>query len=159
MSEQARRDRFGAPWDHASFLRLAWSELRRHAFPDAIQRIRGGATPGPGHATLELAWARLVGEAVARTGPCADFDAFLASHPELRDPDRVLRHYSPERIGQDRARREFVLPDRLPLPALAPPAPASEVGNRSDPGRDSRAPADDDASHPRGTARNWRTRP
>jgi hypothetical protein len=139
------RDRSGDPWDHAAYLRVAWSELSRHPFHEAIPRIRDRAASGAAHATLELAWARLVGEALASGGPGADFDAFLAAHPELRDPERVLRHYSPERIGQERARREFVLPDRLPLPALTPGAPrrarvaAPGVGERSDRGRDSAA--------------------
>lgn len=160
QQECRERTGAGAVWDHSAHLRLAWSELRLRAFPDAIPRIRGRAAAGVRHATLELAWARLVAEAVARTGARDDFGAFLAANPDLRDPRLVLRHYSPERLAQERAHREFVLPDRLPLPALAPPqpSPTSKVGIRSDPGRDREGP-DADASHPRGTDRTWRNRP
>lgn len=158
MSEQGHRERVRAPWGHGAYLRLAWSELSARAFPDAIARIRARAPADARHATLELAWARLVAEALARTGPCADFEAFLAANPELGDPERVLRHYSRERIGLERARREFVLPDLLPLPALAPAQLSSKVGIRSEAGRDPEDPAAD-ASHPRGTDRTWRTRP
>jgi hypothetical protein len=157
--QAARRDRSGEPWDHLAHLRVAWSELSRRPFHQAIPRVRARAAAGAAHATLELAWARLVGAALASDlegaargeagGPGDDFDAFLTTHPELRDPDRVLRHYSPERLGQARARREFVLPDRLPLPAITPgprrPAPGEgpQVGKRCDRGRDSAAgPAD-----------------
>jgi hypothetical protein len=172
--QRADRERSGGPWDHGAYLRVAWSELSRLAFHEAIPRIRARVAPGATHATLELAWARLVGEALASDlereargsarGQGTDFGAFLATHPELRDPDRVHRHYSPERLGLERARREFVLPDRLPLPALAPaarpPAPVAgaPVGKRSDRGRDS-ATVPTEPSLACGTTRNRRNRP
>jgi hypothetical protein len=106
-----------AGWDHRPYLRVAWSLLRQGSFPEAIPHIRR-AVPAPvAHATLELFWARLVDAAIASDGAGADFQDFLAAHPDLEDAGRVLAHYSPERIGSERARREFVLPDRAPLPA------------------------------------------
>ena len=103
-------------WDHAAFLRVAWSALRERSFDDGIRRIREHLSPAAAHATLCLAWARLVDAALAGPGG-GDLAEFLAAHPRLSDPDLVHQHYSPERIQSERARREFVLPDRLPLPA------------------------------------------
>jgi hypothetical protein len=105
-------------WDHRGYLLRAWSALRDSAFEDAIGQIRRERGDGD-HATLVLAWARLLAAALARAGAGPDFDAFVAAHPELLDPRLVLRHYSPQRLASARARREFVLPDRLPLPAVA----------------------------------------
>lgn len=100
---------------HEALLRSAWTELRQRPFPAAIARIQKA-----GHATRALAWARLVDAAIARGGPGPDWDAFLLRNPELREPDHLLTHYSPERLDSERARREFVLPDRCPLPQAAP---------------------------------------
>ncbi len=70
----------------------------------------------PYHETLTLAWTRLV---AAHIDPAEeDFESFLTRHPFLRDRVSVLAYYSPERLGSDRARHEFVLPDRAPLPSL-----------------------------------------
>lgn len=134
--QRGPREGSGSVWDHAVYLRVAWSELSRRAFHEALPRIRAGVAPEAAHATLEIAWARLVAEALgsdlerAARIPATGLDAFLAAHPELRNPDRVLRHYSPERLGLARARHEFVLPDRLPLPSLASEGPPRGGGGR-----------------------------
>lgn len=104
------------PFAHEAYLAVVWSELRERRFPEAIGRIRAARVPGAEHATRALAWARLVDAAIARGGAGADLDAFLRENPELREADLLARHYSPERLASARARREFVLPDRSPLP-------------------------------------------
>lgn len=119
-------------WSHEAGLRTAWSLLRERSFPDAIASIRKATPPAALHATRLLAWARLVDAAIARSGADADFDGFLGAHPELGDADHLLAHYSPGRLATPRAQREFVLPDRAPLPA------PSRRGDRGgvDPGRE-----------------------
>ena len=126
-------------WGHRAFLRVAYLELRARALPDAVRRIRrgvqrleraqgvGAGDPRGYHETLSLAWARLVGAALADVDPAADFDSFIAVHPELLALDRVLQHYSRERLASRRARLEFVLPDRDPLPHAEP-----STGSRAD---------------------------
>lgn len=91
--------------------------LRERSFPDAIAGIREATPAEAMHATRLLFWARLVDAAIARSGPGVDFEGFLAAHPELGEADHVLAYYSPERLAAPRAQREFVLPDRAPLPA------------------------------------------
>lgn len=117
-------------WDHAGHLRMAFLYLRAHGFPEATRRLRLGiqslnrahgtldARDGGYHETLTLTWARLVEHARLRTGPSASFDDFIVRNPELMARDRVLEHYSQERLRSPQARREFVLPDRAPLPAI-----------------------------------------
>lgn len=118
-------------WTHEAQLRATFLLLRVHDFQETVRRIRiaialsgcagdanVGGPHGP-HETLILAWARLVEQALAHTGPFVDFADFLDRHPELRSWERVLDHYSPERLRSDRAHREFVLPDRAPLPTGA----------------------------------------
>ncbi|MGH0032035.1 MAG: hypothetical protein ACQGVC_19765 [Myxococcota bacterium] len=120
MTKSARHD-WSPDWDHAGFLRVAWEVLRTRPFAAAVPRVRRASLRGVEHATLTLAWLRLVDAGLAHADEAAreDLDAFLAGHPHLRDPDHVLVHYSPARIGSARARREFVLPDRAPLPRSA----------------------------------------
>lgn len=117
--DEQERGPGGASRDHAAVLRIAWAELRERPFREAIARIRDALPPGADHATRTLCWARLVAAAIGRGGARTDFESFLTAHPELGDPERVLVHYSPERLASPRARREFVLPDREPLPRLS----------------------------------------
>jgi len=110
-------DRHSEPdFAHAAFLEVAWRELRARPFSQAIGRIRAARVPGAEHATRALAWARLVDAAIARGDGAADLDAFLRKNPALKDAEHLARHYSPERLASERAAREFVLPDRSPLP-------------------------------------------
>lgn len=148
-------------------LRMAYLQLRAHPFHEAVRRMRGGiqrlnrvhgveaTQPGGYHETLTLTWARLVERALLGTDDVADFDAFIARNPELLRRDRALDHYSRQRIGSARARREFVLPDRSPLPSGDRSA---SVRNRSGRRKDLAAALADPASrHSTGPSR--RTRP
>ena len=122
-------------WSHEAHLRIAFLHLRQYPFGDAVRRMRRGirrlnrahgvveSDAAGYHETLTLAWARLVAAALATAPPEAHSHAFLAANRELCRQELVLRHYSPERLGSPRARREFVLPDRAPLP-VAPAAGA-----------------------------------
>lgn len=122
-------------WTHEARVRMAYLILRCDDFASAIGRMRRGIlrfnsrngvsnTSSRGyHETLTLAWARVIASASASAPPDADFATFIASHPDLLRKERILRHYSRERILSARARREFVLPDRDPLPV----APAREA--------------------------------
>lgn len=105
-----------ASWNHPELLGIVWGELRHRPLGEALPRIRAGL-PGEVHATLLLAWVRLVGAALAHGTAGRDLESFLAEHASLSDPALVLVHYSPERLASPRAQREFVLPDRAPLPS------------------------------------------
>ncbi len=111
----------GAGWDHAALLRALHRELRDRDLADAVAALRRRA-PRPGHETQLLAWARHVAAELAADPDASDFDAFAAARAERLAAERLLEHYSPERLASERAQREFVLPDRAPLPSLPSPA-------------------------------------
>ena len=112
-------------WDHRAHLRVAYVQLARASFAEAVQRMREGIprlnraqgvpnTDSSGyHETLTVLWAGLVAERMG--GESRDFEAFIAEHPELLRKELALEHYSRETLLSVRARREFVPPDRLPL--------------------------------------------
>ena len=107
---------------HRDHLRLAWIYLRRYSVPDAAVRIgesirRYATHHGKSdkyHETVTVAWLSLLADAADRT-PAASFDELLAACPELLDKNTLHRHYSPELLAFEKARAQFVPPDRKPL--------------------------------------------
>lgn len=114
-----------AEWNHPAQLRMTYLHLRGSHFQDAIPRIRralrrvhcglGGAF-GDFHETWTLAWSRLVASRIDRERPAPCWFDFIRGNRDLLDSALIEEHYSSERIHSPRARREFVLPDRKPLP-------------------------------------------
>jgi hypothetical protein len=109
-------------FSHRDHLRLAFAYARRGGVRAAVHGARGirafaeaHGAPGKYHETLTVGWARVVGT-LAAASPARDFDAFLASHPELLRRDLLSAHYSDALLFSDEARASFVEPDRAPLP-------------------------------------------
>lgn len=116
-------------WTHEAHLRVAFIYLTRHGQDGALRRLRAGiralnathGKTGAYHETITVAWARILGERLARPSIWYHSEAFLADHPELLGPpsDAALsKHYSPARLATKRARDNFVEPDRAPLPTV-----------------------------------------
>jgi hypothetical protein len=109
---------------HADHVRLAWLYVREHGEQQAAQRmaeaIRRFATFNGAakkfHYTVTCAWVRLISAASGRTPAAKSFQEFLAAHPELLQPDRLGRHYSPAVLDSPAAREAWVPPDLIPLP-------------------------------------------
>ena len=129
--DRAFRQRFEtfavAPGDfnHCSHLRLAYAYLVDSDDDAAYERMRdalhaflghNGVDPGKYHDTLTRAWILAVRHFMARTDEACDFDAFVAQHPAMLDPNIMLTHYSAERLFSDTARTRFVEPDLDPIP-------------------------------------------
>ena len=110
---------------HAGHIRLAWLQLRRLPFEQAVERtcslIRLYAAhlgaAGKFHYTVTAALMHLLREAGA-CEPGLGRDAFLLrAAPLLADARGPLaRHYSDELLASSTAREAFAAPDRLPLP-------------------------------------------
>jgi hypothetical protein len=108
---------------HREHLRVAWLYLRRDPWPVALGRFSESlkrfalaqGKPGLYHETVTVAYFLLIHERMAEEGAPDGFDAFLARHPELQgsQPSILDRYYDPATLGSDRARRVFVMPDRL----------------------------------------------
>jgi hypothetical protein len=108
---------------HREHLRVAWLYLRRDPWTVALGRFAEGlkrfATaqghPGLYHETITVAYFLLLHERMAEGPRETGFEAFVAGHPELLGwkPSILDRYYDPATLGSDRARRVFVMPDRL----------------------------------------------
>lgn len=104
-------------------LRLAWIALRRDGprsgadrTAELLRRLAAAhGEPERYHETLTRFWLTLVAHVQERQGR-EGFDAALFRHPQLLDGRLVARHYSPETLWSERARRVFVEPDLEPLP-------------------------------------------
>jgi hypothetical protein len=111
---------------HRDHLRLAWIQVRRlglHRASDAVARaIRQFASHhGHGeryHETMTRFWVRVIGMGIDRQ-PTLAFDDLLSAEPHLLDKNLPYRHWSRERMGSDEARRRWLDPDVLALPAAS----------------------------------------
>jgi len=115
-------ERFG----HRDHLLAAWQCLREAPLAQASQRFCSvlityvdhlGARDKYHH-TLTVALLRLI---AARMRPGEDWAAFAAANADLINtaPALLARHYSPEVLDSTAARRDWIDPDRLPLPDAA----------------------------------------
>jgi len=120
-----------ADFHHREHLRLVFLYLRRHGPVEGAKRMRDGirsfavanGVPGLYHETLTTFWVRAVLAARHADPEPSDFEGFARRHPELLDKDLVRRHYREGTIESERARAEWIEPDRAPLPAPDRSAP------------------------------------
>jgi len=104
---------------HADHLRLAWLHLHREPLEMALANVRAGIqkfaqhhnATGLYHETITTAWVRLLA-----THHEAEFGEFLIAN-ERRLSKELLHHFwTPELLASDKARRQWVPPDRCVLP-------------------------------------------
>ncbi len=108
---------------HREHVRVAWYYLQRHALPDALVRFSTAlrrfavaqGKPGLYHETITTAYLLLINERLDGPGRGMAWDAFADGNPDLlsSQPSVLERYYHKETLTSDRARRTFVLPDRL----------------------------------------------
>jgi hypothetical protein len=108
-------------FDHEAHVFLAWRYLERLALPAALEAFDAAlrrltvklGVPGKYHATVTWFFMLLIAE--RRAGdPGADWRRFRRCNADLiEDRDLLERYYRSETLASDRARRSFVLPDRL----------------------------------------------
>ena len=112
-----------ARFRHEDHVRLAWLMLGEADLPEALRRfweglkryavVPGQARPLPRdhHRRLPAAHPRAAGAGARERG----FAAFAARNPDLLTwrPSVLARYYREETLASDRARRTFLLPDRL----------------------------------------------
>jgi hypothetical protein len=115
----------GQRFGHRQHIQLAFIAGRRHgaaATSDVMrawikQVAAAHGAPHKYHETMTVAWARLVAHHVAADPGVTDFDEFADRYPALLDKTLLGRHYSPDVLGSDAARAEWVPPDLVTLPA------------------------------------------
>jgi hypothetical protein len=114
-------------FDHTAHMRVAWTYLRESPSTDAalgrmreaIKRFAAAAGKSDKyHETITVAWMILLADVRVRVcagGADRELTDVLREHPALADKDVLLRYYSRERLFDDRARVEWIEPDRAPL--------------------------------------------
>jgi hypothetical protein len=108
---------------HAQHVRVAWNYLRAHPLPEALGRFCAGlrhfadaqGATGLYHETITVAYLLLINERWTESDPSMPWEAFAAAHPDLLawKPSLLDRFYTPGTLASGRARRAFVMPDRL----------------------------------------------
>ena len=110
---------------HPDHVRVAWWYLRRYPLPEALavfsRALRAFAIargkPEMYHETITIAYVLLISERLDGAGAASTLPwaAFAEQHADLLawNPSILERYYVPETLWSDRARRTFVMPDRL----------------------------------------------
>lgn len=116
-SVQLSAERFS----HAEHVRVAWWYLGRYSLPSAVVRFatalrRFAAAHGAAgkyHETVTVAWMLIIADRLRGSG-ASSWDAFAAANADLlvRTPSVLSRYYTDETLASERARQQFVLPDR-----------------------------------------------
>ena len=107
---------------HAHHVRVAWSYLKRHCFLEALARFSAGLRrfaerqnkPDLYHETITVAYVLLMNERLSEARD-ATWAEFAGANPDLLSwrPSILDRYYRPETLASSRAKRTFVMPDRL----------------------------------------------
>jgi hypothetical protein len=108
---------------HREHVRVAWYYLQQHSLPDALVRFstalrrfaEAHGQPGLYHETITTAYLLIINERLDGTERELEWEAFANRHPDLLTwrPSVLDRYYHKDTLMSDRARRTFVLPDRL----------------------------------------------
>lgn len=111
-----------ATFTHEMHVRMAWCYLQQDPFPVALGRfataLRNFAAakslPGLYHETVTVAWMTLINHRLDGAEQLS-WESFKAAFPELfAKPSLLTRYYSDDLLRSGRARRMFVMPDRVP---------------------------------------------
>jgi hypothetical protein len=108
---------------HADHVRVAWRYLQRLALGEAMARFtvalkRFAAARGKPelyHDTITVAYMLLINERLEAVGRGASWDDFARRNADLLAwrPSALDRYYTSDTLWSERARRSFVMPDRL----------------------------------------------
>ena len=104
---------------HGDHLRFAWLSLHRMSTVDAERFVssaikRFADQHGASHLyneTMTVAWVRLI-----VTHHESSFDEFLCANEHRLNAELLHRFWTPELLGSDLAKREWVAPDKKALP-------------------------------------------
>lgn len=117
-----------ADWTHAAHVRVGWLYLATSpSFDSALCKVRQAIQrfnlavlrkPEGYHETITCAFLRLIAARRLELST-TDFALFRENHPNLFSSQALAKHYSKELLESPDARRQFVPPDRAPLPEIS----------------------------------------
>jgi hypothetical protein len=108
---------------HHEHVRVAWHYLRSRSMPEALARFSATlrrfaiarGKPHLYHETITTAFVLLINERLDDGNRALAWPEFAERNSDLLSwkPSILDRYYRPETLASERARRTFVLPDRL----------------------------------------------
>jgi hypothetical protein len=108
---------------HREHVRVAWWYLRQHSCVEALTRFSTAlrrfaiarGKPDLYHETITTAFVLIINERLYGLESNATWSQFAEQNPDLLTwrPSVLERYYLAETLASERARRTFVLPDRL----------------------------------------------
>jgi hypothetical protein len=108
---------------HRDHVRVAWWYLRQHPLPQALARFSEALKrfalarnkPTLYHETITVAYVLLINERLADRSADDSWPAFAEANGDLLQwrPSVLDRYYHAETLASARARRVFVLPDKI----------------------------------------------
>jgi hypothetical protein len=108
---------------HAEHVRVAWWYLRQHPWPEALARFGAAlrrfaaaqGKPNLFHETITTAFVLVINQRLDDADRHAPWTDFVSQNPDLLTwrPSVLDRYYRPATLQSERARRSFLLPDRL----------------------------------------------
>ena len=108
---------------HRDHVRVAWCYLRESALPEALVRFAASlkrfavaqGKPELFHETITTAYLLLINERLDDGVRELDWEEFAQRNPDLLTwkPSILARYYRQETLASARAKRTFVMPDRL----------------------------------------------
>jgi hypothetical protein len=110
---------------HADHVHVAWWYLTQHPLPEALTRFSDAlkrfalaqGKPDLYHETITTAYVLLINERLGHNDRSVPWESFVEQNADLFRwrPSVLDRYYYPETLASERAKRVFVLPDRLAL--------------------------------------------
>jgi hypothetical protein len=108
---------------HAEHVRVAWWYLREAPLPRALERFAAGlkrfaaaqGKPDLFHETITTAYVLLINDRLDAAGRQQTWEEFAAGNADLLTwkPSILARYYRGETLASAKAKRTFVMPDRL----------------------------------------------
>jgi len=112
-----------ADFPHRAHVRVAWWYVRRYPLHEAIGRFASGlqrfasthGVPGLYHETITVAFLLVLADRLDDDTRRLAWDEFSTLHADLLawKPSVLDRYYTEATLWSDRARRQFVMPDRV----------------------------------------------
>lgn len=115
-------------WTHEAHIRMAWNYIREFGKEKAIPNIKSGIqhynSQNEGkisrgyHETVTMFYISVISKAMERSPEVNTFEEFLSQNPHIYDKHLLFEFYSDELLNDQKAKFEFLPPDKKSLSQL-----------------------------------------